>query len=318
MSRPAEVDSIQGLASRVRRGVRQIVVGKDEVIDLAIVALLCRGHILVEDVPGIGKTTLAKALAQSLGCAFGRVQFTPDLMPIDVLGVNFYNQKSGDFEFRPGPIFSQVLLADEINRATPRTQSALLEAMQERQTTVDGVTMPLPDPFLVVATQNPIELEGTFPLPEAQLDRFMVRVRMGYPSEDEESEILTRFERNALSSLDPVTDPEELVGVQDMVAGIRVEESVRRYAVRIVHATREHRTLMLGASPRAALALYKTAQARAAIDGRDFVTPDDIKALAPPVLAHRMILTSNARVRGHTADQALAEVLSSVAVPVEG
>ena len=318
MSRPAEVDSIQGLASRVRRGVRQIVVGKDEVIDLAIVALLCRGHILVEDVPGIGKTTLAKALAQSLGCAFGRVQFTPDLMPIDVLGVNFYNQKSGDFEFRPGPIFSQVLLADEINRATPRTQSALLEAMQERQTTVDGVTMPLPDPFLVVATQNPIELEGTFPLPEAQLDRFMVRVRMGYPSEDEESEILTRFERNALSSLDPVTDPGELLGVQDMVARIRVEESVRRYAVRIVHATREHRTLMLGASPRAALALYKTAQARAAIDGRDFVTPDDIKALASPVLAHRMILTSNARVRGHTADQALAEVLSSVAVPVEG
>ena len=318
MSRPAEVDAIQGLASRVRRGVQQIVVGKDDVIDLAIVALLCRGHILVEDVPGIGKTTLAKTLAQSLGCAFGRVQFTPDLMPIDVLGVNFYNQKSGDFEFRPGPIFSQVLLADEINRATPRTQSALLEAMQERQTTVDGVTMLLPDPFLVVATQNPIELEGTFPLPEAQLDRFMVRVRMGYPSEDEESEILTRFERNALSYLDPVTDPEELVGVQDMVAGIRVEESVRRYAVRIVHATREHRTLMLGASPRAALALYKTAQARAAIDGRDFVTPDDIKALASPVLAHRMILTSNARVRGHTADQALAEVLSSVAVPVEG
>ena len=318
MSRPAEVDAVQDLASRVRRGVQQIIVGKDDVIDLAIVALLCRGHILVEDVPGIGKTTLAKALAQSLGCVFGRVQFTPDLMPIDVLGVNFYNQKSGDFEFRPGPIFSQVLLADEINRATPRTQSALLEAMQERQTTVDGVTMPLPDPFLVMATQNPIELEGTFPLPEAQLDRFMVRIRLGYPSEDEESEILTRFERDALFSLDPVTDAGELVRVQAMVARVRVEESIRRYAVQIVHATREHRTLMLGASPRAALALYKTAQARAAIDGRDFVTPDDMKALASPVLAHRMILTSNARVRGHTADQALAEVLSSVAVPVEG
>ncbi len=318
MSRPAEVDAVQDLASRVRRGVQQIIVGKDDVIDLAIVALLCRGHILVEDVPGIGKTTLAKALAQSLGCVFGRVQFTPDLMPIDVLGVNFYNQKSGDFEFRPGPIFSQVLLADEINRATPRTQSALLEAMQERQTTVDGVTMPLPDPFLVMATQNPIELEGTFPLPEAQLDRFMVRIRLGYPSEDEESEILTRFERDALFSLDPVTDAGELVRVQDMVARVTVEESVRRYTVKIVHATREHRTLMLGASPRAALALYKTAQARAAIDGRDFVTPDDVKALASPVLAHRMILTSNARVRGHTADQALAEVLSSVAVPVEG
>ena len=318
MSRPAEVDAVQDLASRVRRGVQQIIVGKDDVIDLAIVALLCRGHILVEDVPGIGKTTLAKALAQSLGCVFGRVQFTPDLMPIDVLGVNFYNQKSGDFEFRPGPIFSQVLLADEINRATPRTQSALLEAMQERQTTVDGVTMPLPDPFLVMATQNPIEMEGTFPLPEAQLDRFMVRIRLGYPSEDEESEILTRFERDALFSLDPVTDAGELVRVQAMVARVRVEESIRRYAVQIVHATREHRTLMLGASPRAALALYKTAQARAAIDGRDFVTPDDMKALASPVLAHRMILTSNARVRGHTADQALAEVLSLVAVPVEG
>ena len=318
MTRPAEVDTIRDLASRVRRGVQQAIVGKDDVIDLAIVALLCRGHILVEDVPGIGKTTMAKALAQSLGCVFGRVQFTPDLMPIDVLGVNFYNQKSGDFEFRPGPIFSQVLLADEINRATPRTQSALLEAMQERQTTVDGVTMPLPDPFLVMATQNPIELEGTFPLPEAQLDRFMVRIRLGYPSEDEESEILQRFERDGLLSLDPVTDAGELVGVQEMVTRVRVEESVRRYAVRIVHATREHRTLMLGASPRAALALYKTAQARAAIDGRDFVTPDDVKALASPVLAHRMILTSNARVRGHTADQALAEVLSSVAVPVEG
>ena len=317
MSRPAEVGAVQDLASRVRRGVQQIIVGKDDVIDLAIVAMLCRGHILVEDVPGIGKTTLAKALAQSLGCVFGRVQFTPDLMPIDVLGVNFYNQKSGDFEFRPGPVFSQVLLADEINRATPRTQSALLEAMQERQTTVDGVTMPLPDPFLVMATQNPIELEGTFPLPEAQLDRFMVRIRLGYPSEDEESKILTRFERDALFSLDPVTDAGELLRAQDMVARVRVEESVRRYTVRIVHATREHRTLMLGASPRAALALYKTAQARAAIDGRDFVTPDDVKALASPVLAHRMILTSNARVRGHTAEQALADVLSSVAVPVE-
>ena len=317
MSRPAEVGAVQDLASRVSRGVQQIIVGKDDVIDLAIVAMLCRGHILVEDVPGIGKTTLAKALAQSLGCVFGRVQFTPDLMPIDVLGVNFYNQKSGDFEFRPGPVFSQVLLADEINRATPRTQSALLEAMQERQATVDGVTMPLPDPFLVMATQNPIELEGTFPLPEAQLDRFMVRIRLGYPSEDEESKILTRFERDALFSLDPVTDAEELLRAQDMVARVRVEESVRRYTVRIVHATREHRTLMLGASPRAALALYKTAQARAAIDGRDFVTPDDVKALASPVLAHRMILTSNARVRGHTAEQALADVLSSVAVPVE-
>ena len=318
MTQSVEVDRIQEAASRIRAGVQQIIVGKGDVIDLAIIALLCRGHVLVEDVPGIGKTTLAKALAQSLGCAFGRIQFTPDLMPIDVLGVNFYNQKSGDFEFRAGPIFSQILLADEINRATPRTQSALLEAMQERQTTVDGVTMSLPLPFLVMATQNPIELEGTFPLPEAQLDRFMVRIKLGYPVEEEESEILQRFERDSsLSSLEPVTNAEELIRIQEMVSKVRVDESVRLYVVHIAQATREQRSLMLGASPRAALALYKTAQARAAIDGRDFVTPDDVKAMATPVLAHRMILASNARVRGHTTEQALEEVLSSVPVPIE-
>ena len=318
MTQSVEVDRIQEAASRIREGVQQIIVGKDDVIDLAIIALVCRGHVLVEDVPGIGKTTLAKALAQSLGCAFGRIQFTPDLMPIDVLGVNFYNQKSGDFEFRAGPIFSQILLADEINRATPRTQSALLEAMQERQATVDGVTMSLPAPFLVMATQNPIELEGTFPLPEAQLDRFMVRIKLGYPVEEEESEILRRFEREiSLSSLEPVTNAEELIRIQEMVSTVRVDESVRLYVVHIAHATREQRSLMLGASPRAALALYKTAQARAAIDGRDFVTPDDVKAMAAPVLAHRMILTSNSRVRGATAEQALEEVLSTVPVPIE-
>jgi MoxR-like ATPase len=318
MTQSAEIDRVQEVTSRIREGVQQIIVGKDDVIDLAIIALVCRGHVLVEDVPGIGKTTLAKALAQSLGCAFGRIQFTPDLMPVDVLGVNFYNQKSGDFEFRAGPIFSQILLADEINRATPRTQSALLEAMQEQQATVDGVTMPLPAPFLVIATQNPIELEGTFPLPEAQLDRFMVRIKLGYPSAEEESEILLRFKRDSrLSSLEPVTNAEELIRIQEMVSSVRVDESVRLYVVHIAHATREQRSLMLGASPRAALALYKTAQAKAAIDGRDFVTPDDVKALAAPVLAHRMILTSNSRVRGHTAEQTLEEILSSVPVPIE-
>jgi MoxR-like ATPase len=318
MTQSVQVDRVQQVAARIRGGVQQVIVGKGDVIDLAVIALLCRGHILMEDVPGVGKTTLAKALAQSLGCAFGRIQFTPDLMPIDVLGVNFFNQKSGDFEFRAGPIFSQILLADEINRATPRTQSALLEAMQERQATVDGVTMSLPEPFLVIATQNPIELEGTFPLPEAQLDRFMVRIKLGYPSAEEESEILQRFERDSgPSSLEPVTDAEELRRIQEMVSTVRVDETVRMYTVHIAQATREQRTLMLGASPRAALALYKTAQARAAIDGRDFVTPDDVKAMATSVLAHRMILTSNARVRGHTAEQAVEEVLSSVSVPIE-
>ena len=272
----------------------------------------------MEDVPGIGKTTLAKALAQSLGCTFRRIQFTPDLMPADVLGVNFFNQKAGDFEFRPGPIFSQVVLGDEINRATPRTQSALLEAMQERQATMDGVTMPLPEPFLVMATQNPVEMEGTFPLPEAQVDRFMVRVKLGYPSAEEESDILLRFERDTvLPDLAAVTDADELKLMQEMVPTVRVDESVRTYIVTIVHKSREHSGLSLGASPRAGLALYKTAQARASMQGRDFVTPDDVKELAVPVLAHRMILTSNARVLGRTPEEFVGEVLSSVPVPIE-
>ena len=318
MRQYVEVDRVQEMASRIRESVQQVIVGKDDVINLAVIALLCRGHILVEDVPGIGKTTLAKALAQSLGCTFSRIQFTPDLMPLDILGVNFFNQKTGDFEFRSGPIFSQILLADEINRATPRTQSALLEAMQEHQATVDGVTMPLPEPFLVMATQNPVELEGTFPLPEAQLDRFIVRIKLGYPTVEEESDILQRFERDSgLSSLQAVTDAEELRRIQEMVSTVRVDDAVRLYTVHIAQATRQRPSLMLGASPRAALALYKTAQARAAVDGRDFVTPDDVKALAAPVLAHRMILTSNSRVRGQTAEQTLEEVLSSVAVPIE-
>ncbi len=306
------------MAARLRENVRRVIVGKDAVIDLAIIALLCRGHILVEDVPGIGKTTLSKALAQSLGCTFKRIQFTPDLMPSDVLGVNFYNQKSGDFQFRAGPIFAQVVLADEINRATPRTQSALLEAMQERQATVDGVTMPLPEPFLVIATQNPIEMEGTFPLPEAQLDRFMVRIKLGYPTPEEESDILLRFQRDAvLPSLEPVTSGDELRLMQELVTEVRVDDAVRAYVVSIAQATRANAALALGASPRAALALYKTAQALAAIAGRDFVTPDDVKRMAVPALAHRLVLTSNARLRGRTTEQVLGEVLSSVPVPIE-
>ena len=314
----ATVAQVSEMVARLRTNVQRVIVGKGDVIDLATIALLCRGHILVEDVPGIGKTTMSKALAQSLGCTFKRIQFTPDLMPTDVLGVNFYNQKSGEFEFRPGPIFCNVLLADEINRATPRTQSALLEAMQERQATVDGVTMILEAPFIVMATQNPIEMEGTFPLPEAQLDRFMVRVKLGYPTPQEESDILLRFERESLPPpVDAITEREELERMQESVTSIRVDDTVRAYIVEILQATRKSDALSLGASPRAGLALYKTAQARAAVDGRDFVTPDDVKALAEPVLSHRLIPTSTARLRGRTTDLIIREVLEAVPVPIE-
>ena len=314
----ADATRLQQLATGLRESVQRVVVGKSDVIDLAIIALICKGHVLVEDVPGIGKTTMSKALAQSLGCTFNRIQFTPDLMPTDVIGVNFYNQKSGDFQFRQGPIFSQVLLADEINRATPRTQSALLEAMQERQVTVDGVTRPIREPFLVLATQNPVELEGTFPLPEAQLDRFMVRVKLGYPTPEEESDILLRFERDTmLPDLNPVTAEDELREMQTAVTAIRVDDIVRSYIVQIVQTTRKNDGLSLGASPRAALSLYKTSQAHAALDGRDFVTPDDVKAMAETVLAHRLILTSNARLRGRLPEQIVAEVVNSIPVPIE-
>ncbi len=318
MTDTAAVGQIQDVATRIREGVQRVIVGKSDVINLAIVALLCRGHILVEDVPGIGKTTMAKAIAQSLGCTFNRIQFTPDLMPTDVLGVNFFNQKTGDFEFREGPIFSQVLLADEINRATPRTQSALLEAMQERQSTVDGETRPLPDPFLVMATQNPIEMEGTFPLPEAQLDRFMVRIKLGYPTPEEESDILLRFERDSVvDAIDAVTDGAELGRIQRQVTEVRVDDTVREYIVAIAQASRENQGLMLGASPRGAMAMYKTAQATAAIDGRDFVTPDDVKAVVPHVLPHRMVLTSTARLRGRSTENVVREIMASVPVPIE-
>jgi MoxR-like ATPase len=261
---------------------------------------------------------MSKALAQSLGCTFKRIQFTPDLMPTDVLGVNVFNQKSNEFEFYAGPIFSQVLLADEINRATPRTQSALLEAMQERQSTIDGVTMPLPKPFLVMATQNPIEMEGTFPLPEAQLDRFMVRIKLGYPSPEEESDILLRFERDTvLPDVAAVTSSDELGQMQELVTTVRVDETVRTYIVNLVQTTRTNERLVLGASPRAGLALYKTAQARAAIQGRDFATPDDVKGMAPFVLPHRLVLNSNSSLRGNTTEQVVQDVLSSIPVPIE-
>ena len=318
MTNAIAVENIQQMAARIRENVQRVIVGKDEAINLAIIALLCRGHILVEDAPGIGKTTLAKALAQSLRCTFRRIQFTPDLMPTDVLGVNFYNQRSGDFQFREGPIFSQMLLADEINRATPRTQSSLLEAMQERQATVDGETRPLPAPFLVMATQNPIEMEGTFPLPEAQLDRFMLRLRLGYPTPEEESDILLRFERDSEPpEIEAVTDAAELSDMQQLTNRVLVDDTVRMYIVDITQASRKHQSLTLGASPRAGLALYKASQAHAALDGRDFVTPDDVKALAVPALAHRLIVASNARLRGRTASQVVRDILAEARVPIE-
>ena len=318
MTNTIAVESVQQMAARIRENVQKVIVGKDEAINLAIIAMLCRGHILVEDAPGIGKTTLAKALAQSLKCTFKRIQFTPDLMPTDVLGVNFYNQRTGDFQFRDGPIFSQMLLADEINRATPRTQSSLLEAMQERQATVDGETRPLPEPFLVMATQNPIEMEGTFPLPEAQLDRFLLRIRLGYPTPEEESDILLRFDRvSEPPEIDAVADAAELGEMQSLVSRVLVDDSIRLYIVDILQASRGNQALTLGASPRAGLALYKASQARAAIDGRDFVTPDDVKALAQAVLAHRLIVSSNARLRGRTAAQIVRELIAGIPVPIE-
>ncbi len=315
---PGEVETIRAVAERMQANVERVIVGKSEVVRLALVALLCEGHILLEDVPGIGKTTLAKAIARSLGCSFRRIQFTPDLMPADITGINYYNQKVGEFVFREGPLSAQVVLADEINRATPRTQAALLEAMEERQLTVEGVTTRLPRPFLVVATQNPVELEGTFPLPEAQLDRFLVRLDLGYPDEDDEDEILSRFETaSPLDALQPVVSAEELISHVDALSRLHVDPAVRRYAVRIVRETRQDQAFELGGSPRASLALFRTARAHAAINGRDFVLPDDVKAMAPYVLPHRLILSTQARLRGRDARQVLAEILEHVPVPVE-
>ena len=310
--------AVQEVAGRLGANLSRVIVGKEDVIELALVGLLCEGHILIEDVPGIGKTMLAKALAKSLDCSFARIQFTPDLLPSDVTGISFFNQRTQTFEFRPGPIMSQVVLADEINRATPRTQSALLEAMQERQMTVDGQTYSLPRPFMVLATQNPIELEGTFPLPEAQVDRFLMRLALGYPGEAEENQILLRFESSdPLDTLQPAATGEEVQQLQRAVMHVRVERSVREYLVKVVRTTREHAAVELGVSPRGTLALYHAAQALAAIRGRRFVIPDDIKYLAPHVLTHRILISQRVRLRGHTPAQVVEEIVSEVPVPVE-
>lgn len=315
---PNDASAIASVAARMQASVEHVIVGKSDVVRLALVALLCEGHILLEDVPGIGKTTLAKALARSLGCSFRRIQFTPDLMPSDITGIQYYNQKAGEFVFREGPLIAQVVLADEINRATPRTQSALLEAMEERQLTVEGETIALPRPFLVIATQNPVELEGTFPLPEAQLDRFLLRLRLGYPDEADEEEILTRFESsNPLDAVRPVITGDELASLIDSLRKLHVAPAVRRYAVKLVRATRDEASFELGASPRASLALFRAARARAAIEGRDYVLPDDVKAMAPHVIPHRLILSTQARLRGRETHEILAEILEQVPVPIE-
>jgi MoxR-like ATPase len=314
----ATVRQIKDTVARVKENVERVIVGKGEVVELAIVALLCEGHILFEDVPGLGKTVLAKSLARSVGCTFRRIQCTPDLLPSDITGTYIFNQKTSDFEFRPGPVISQIVLADEINRATPRTQSALLEAMQERQVTAEGDTMRLPRPFMVMATQNPIELEGTFPLPEAQLDRFLMKIEIGYPSAEDDRLIISRFKQtDPLEELSPVITSDELLKLQTTCREVHIASDVEDYIVRIIHATRKHETVQLGASPRALLALYNACQALAAVRGRTFVTPDDVKYMVAPVLVHRIIPKSESRLRGYRAEQTIKQIVDSVFVPVE-
>jgi MoxR-like ATPase len=309
--------AITEFSDRVVRNVETVIVGKRHQVELLMTALLCQGHVLLEDVPGTGKTMLARATATSLGVSFKRLQCTPDLLPNDITGVSVFNQGTGEFDFRPGPVFVNVLLADEINRATPRTQAALLEAMQERQVTVDGVTRPLSPPFLVLATQNPIEYEGTFPLPEAQLDRFLMRLSLGYPEADDEAQILRNLKKqHPIESVAKVVDGAQIPDLYDLVGDVHVDESLERYILAIVRGTRSHSDVALGASPRGSLALYKTAQALAALRGRDYVVPDDIKTLAPYALTHRLIIKPDSQLRGRTAGAILDEILGATALDI--
>jgi MoxR-like ATPase len=310
------MQNAQSIADRVLQNVRQVIVGKDDEIRMTLVGLLCEGHLLIEDVPGVGKTMLARAIARSVGCSFRRVQFTPDMLPSDVTGVSIFNQKTMEFEFRPGPIMAQIVLTDEINRATPKTQSALLEAMEERQITVDGITHEMARPFLVLATQNPIEYEGTFPLPEAQVDRFMMRIRLGYPSKANEIDVLNRqAERHPISALQQVVTVEELIEAQRAVRTVYVDDLVKSYIVDLVTMTRDHPDIYLGASPRGSIALFNAIRAWAAIEGRDFVLPDDVKLLAEPTLAHRLIISPSARIKNVSAQQVVDDALRHTPVP---
>jgi len=308
--------NIQSFGNRLLNNLEKVIVGKRQTTETIVVGLLCQGHVLIEDVPGVGKTVLARSLAKSLGCSFNRLQFTPDMLPSDVTGVSIYNQSKRVFEFHPGPVFAQIVLVDEINRATPKTQAALLESMEEKQVTVDGITHPLPSPFMVLATQNPIEYEGTFPLPEAQLDRFLLRVRLGYPNQMDEIEILERQQlKHPIELLGAVISVEELQEVMQEIKKIYVSKPVKRYVVDLVNRTRQSADVYLGASPRGSLALFRTGQAVAALAGRDFVLPDDIKSLAVPVLAHRVIVGPAARLRELSDEKIVEEILENLPVP---
>lgn len=310
------MNTIKKVVEAIINNVEMVIVGKHEAVEFVLVALLCKGHVLLEDVPGTGKTVLAKSIARSIGCSFKRIQFTPDLLPSDVTGVSIFNQQTREFEFRPGPVIAQIVLADEINRATPKAQSALLEAMEEQQITVDGTTYALPQPFTVLATQNPIEYEGTFPLPEAQLDRFLVRIHLGYPERRSEIDILKRQRlAHPLDTLNRVVDAQTLLNLQEVIKDIFVDELIAEYIVALVASTRHHEDVYLGASTRGSLALYRAAQARAAIHGRDYVIPDDIKALFEPIIGHRLIINPAARIRNVSARAVLHDILNAVPVP---
>jgi MoxR-like ATPase len=313
---PMTIADIKPVTERLIANLEKVIVGKPNALDLTVIGLFCQGHLLIEDVPGVGKTFLARSLAKSLGCTFKRLQFTPDMLPSDVTGVSIFNQVTREFEFRPGPVMAQIVLADEINRATPKTQSALLEAMEERQITVDGITHPLPKPFMVLGTQNPIEYEGTFPLPEAQLDRFLMRIRLGYPSLPDEIKVLELQQlRHPIEDLQPVVTLDELLQVQETIKTVFVSPAVKRYIVELIRETREHADVYLGASPRGSLGLFRVGQARAAMLGRDYVLPDDIKGLASCVLAHRVVVSPAARLRNLSSEKIIQEILTTLPVP---
>jgi len=310
------MDQVKPFVEKVITNIERVIVGKRDAVELAVIALLCQGHLLIEDVPGVGKTMLARSLALSLDCSFNRIQFTPDMLPSDVTGITIYNQSTGEFEFRPGPLMAQIVLADEINRATPKTQSALLEAMQEGQITVDGTTHILPRPFMVLATQNPIEYEGTFRLPEAQMDRFLLRVNLGYPDLDDEIDVLDRQQfQHPVDELEAASTVEEVIAAQDAIRDIFISPEIKRYMVEITRQTRTHDEVYLGASPRGSLALYRASQARAALMGRDYVLPDDVKALVSPALGHRIIMGAGARLRDLNPESILDDILTDIPVP---